>query len=65
MNGTAIGTPLLLGGIALSLLACGSFDDPTLDQAFDPATAEGPPERASVEFSATRNRVAKPGSIPM
>jgi len=55
MSGTAIWTGLHLGGIALALLSCGRFDDPTLDQSFDPATAEGPPERASVEFNPTRN----------
>lgn len=55
MNPTASWTSLLLGGIALSLLACGSFDDPTLEQSFDPDTAEGPPERAPVELEPTRN----------
>ena len=55
MSRAAIWTSLLLGGVALSLLACGSFDDPTLDQSFDPATAEGPPERATVESNPTRN----------
>ncbi|MGI9591396.1 MAG: DUF3604 domain-containing protein, partial [Myxococcota bacterium] len=46
---------LLVGGLALGLLSCERFDDPTLQSAFDPATAEGPPDRLPVSFDPTRN----------
>ena len=46
---------LLIAGTAPALLACGSFDDPTLQHDFDPSAAEPPPEKAFVESSATRN----------
>ena len=46
---------LLLAALGLGLPACGSFDDPTLDQRFDRETAAPPPDRAPVTFSATRN----------
>ena len=39
----------------LCLCACGGFEDPTLEEAFDPATAAPPPERSPVEASPTRN----------
>ncbi len=55
MNGATVRTAVLLGSMASALLACGSFDDPTLDQPFDPAKAEGPPERAPVGFDPNRN----------
>lgn len=41
-------------GLAAALLAC-RFEDPTLDQVFDPATAEAPPERPAVVENPTRN----------
>ena len=46
----------LLPALSVALaLGCGSFDDPTLDERFDPATAAPPPERPAVAPSATRN----------
>ncbi|MCE2392942.1 MAG: DUF3604 domain-containing protein [Proteobacteria bacterium] len=54
-----IGTPrlrgLLIFGFAAALAGCGDFDDPTLHERFDPATAEGPPPRAEVPFDPNRN----------
>ncbi len=41
--------------VAFASIGCGSYEDPTLDERFDPATAEGPPEREPVEASPTRN----------
>lgn len=46
---------LLIAALAFALAGCGSFDDPTLDQTFDAATAEGPPERPIVPFDPNRN----------
>ena len=40
---------------ALALGACERFDDPTLAEVFDAASAEGPPERPEVPFEPTRN----------
>ena len=41
--------------IAALALACGSFDDPTLEQRFDATTAEPPPERERVAPDPHRN----------
>ena len=41
--------------LLLTVSACDRFEDPTLTEVFDPATAEGPPERPEVPFVATRN----------
>jgi hypothetical protein len=46
---------LVVAGLALGLLSCGDFEDPTLDQSFDPATAEGPPEQPAVSPDPNRN----------
>ncbi|MEM7411377.1 MAG: DUF3604 domain-containing protein [Myxococcota bacterium] len=45
----------MLSGLASAQLACGSYDDPTLDVAFDPATVAPPPERPVVEADPHRN----------
>ena len=45
-------------GLAAGLVfatSCGSFDDPTLDEGFDPDTAAAPPRRDRVVESTTRN----------
>lgn len=39
----------------MALAACGEFDDPTLEQKFDAASAKPPPVRDAVEPSPTRN----------
>lgn len=46
---------LLVGCLLLGLPGCGGFDDPTLDETWDPATAAPPPTRPSVAASPTRN----------
>ena len=46
---------LLVGAVATCALACGGFEDPTLEQTFDPATADGPPERPLVRPDPNRN----------
>lgn len=46
---------LLAISIMLPLLACSQFEDPTLNDTFDPTTAAPPPERAEVPFRATRS----------
>jgi hypothetical protein len=46
---------LLVGSLALGLLSCGDFEDPTLEESFDLATAEGPPERPVVSPDPNRN----------
>ncbi|MAG30450.1 MAG: hypothetical protein CL908_06080 [Deltaproteobacteria bacterium] len=48
-------TWLLALGIAVSVAGCGEFEDPTLRQTFDAATAPPPPTRDSVTPSPTRN----------
>ena len=40
---------------AALLTGCGEFDDPTVDETFDPATAPPPPTREAVAPSPTRN----------
>jgi hypothetical protein len=48
--------PSLLLGIALLASAgCFGFDDPTMDEVFDPATVEGPPDRPLVDPDPNRN----------
>lgn len=55
MNAARASRHLFILGGALATLACGSFEDATLDVAFDPATAEAPPERPIVAVDANRN----------
>ena len=38
-------------------VACGSFEDPTLEQTFDPEAADPPPEREPVPFDPNRNHI--------
>ncbi len=42
-------------GAVIATLACGGFEDPTVDETFDPATAAPPPERTAVPTDPTRN----------
>ena len=48
-------TRILVAGLMLALAGCGSFDDPTLREGYDPATAGPPPARSELPFAETRN----------
>ncbi len=41
--------------VLVAFAGCSKVDDPTLYPRFNPATAEPPPEKPTVDFSATRN----------
>ena len=45
----------LAAGFLLGVVGCTRFDDPTMDQSFDPAQAAPPPERLEVPLQETRN----------
>ena len=53
-RGLAFGT-WLCSVVAAGLLACGSFDDPTLDRAFEATPATNPPARGTIAADPNRN----------